>query len=73
MNTLKATVLDDRRMIGIAIVGPDKAPFLLGEKKVVKAEIRLRSRPLGCWRSYLFWLIVVTAFFAFLYLLDLLA
>jgi len=73
MNTLKASTLDDKRMIGIAIVGPDKAPFLLGEKKTVKAEIALRSRPLGGWRSYLFWLIVVLAFCAFLYLFDLLA
>ena len=60
-------------MIGVAIVGPDKAPFLLGEKKTAKAEVKYRSRPLGSWKSYLFWLMAIMSFFVFLYLLDLLA
>ena len=60
-------------MIGIAIVGPDKAPFLLGRKETVKEEVRYRSHPLGCWRSYLFWLMAIIAFMVFLYMLDLLA
>jgi len=60
-------------MIGIAIVGPDKVPFLLGEKKTVKEEVKYRSRPLGCWKSYLFWIAAIISFFVFLYLLDLLA
>lgn len=60
-------------VLGIAIVGPDKAPFLLGRKETVKEEVKYRSRPLGCWKSYLFWMMVIIAFMVFLYILDMLA
>ena len=69
MNTVKAFVLHDKCMS----VDPDKLRVLLGDGKTVKEEVKYRSRPLGCWRSYLFWLMAIISFFAFLYLLDLLA
>lgn len=67
MNTLKAPVSNYQFMIGIA-TGPEKAPVLMGERKTVKEEVKYRTRPLGCWKSYLFWLFVIIAFIVFLYL-----
>jgi hypothetical protein len=59
-------------MTGISS-GPAKVPILMGERNTVKEEVKYRTHPLGGWKSYLFWVIIIIAFMVFLCLLDLLA
>jgi hypothetical protein len=70
-NTLKASITYYNCMTGIA--PGNLAPFLLKRAKAATEELKYHSRPLGCLKSYLFWLVAILAFLAFLCLLDLLA
>jgi hypothetical protein len=71
MNTLKASIPDYDCMTGTA--GPNLAPFLLETAKAATGEAKYHSRPLGCLKSYLFWLVAISGFFVFLLLLDVIA
>jgi hypothetical protein len=66
MNNLKAIVLLNERM-----TLPDIPRIWRSHRMTYKEEVRHQRSSFGCWRSYLFWLMAVIVFVAFLLLLDL--
>ena len=68
MEILKAFFLLDKR-----VTLPDVPRIWRSHRMTVKEEGKHHRRPFGCWKSYLFWLMAIIAFVAFLFLLDLLA
>jgi hypothetical protein len=68
MNTLKAFALLDKRM-----TLPDMPRIWRSHRMTYKEEVKHHRRSLGCWKGYLFWLMAVAVFVAFLFILDLVA